>query len=190
VQVDESVALNIASLRRRLLAGLIDLAVFLPVGAGAAVAVYKLLRSSARPSLPFARHWRAATDAAGLPIAVAFRNSPSPGARALGLQYVDARSGGPVSVRGAVVRYLVALAGRKLMVALAGRRPISRSVGPRHESLDRGGPITESTDTRGSRSCTTALLVWIAIELPTLRSPLDQSLAEKVPGIAVIHVEG
>jgi hypothetical protein len=45
-----------------------------------------------------------ALEAASLPLEIRLRNWRSPGMRALGLRRADARTGGPVSVRRALVR--------------------------------------------------------------------------------------
>jgi uncharacterized RDD family membrane protein YckC len=115
---------EIASLRRRALASLIDAAVFLPpatlaVGGGAWLYMTYLRGRSGdedrqfdfAEQAPFSRiaepRWRLALWAVSAPIEIRLRNWRSPGARAMGLRRVDVRTGGPVSIRSAFIRNAV-----------------------------------------------------------------------------------
>ena len=126
--------LEVAPLWRRVVARLLDAAAFLipvlPVGAGVAW-LYDRYRSRRAtgdkasdpfdaPEFPFFRRVGESTTlrlgfvAASLPVDVAIRNWRSPGDRAMGLRRVEARTGGPVSVRSALIRVGVQTASREL----------------------------------------------------------------------------
>ena len=126
--------LEIAPLRRRVMARVIDAAAFLIplllVGvAGAGLYhLYRRRRAAGdeasdpfdAPELPLVRRvgestaWRLGFVAALLPVELAIRNWRTPGDRAMGLRRVDVRTGGPVSVRSTLVRVGVHTASREL----------------------------------------------------------------------------
>ena len=126
--------LEIAPLRRRLMARLIDTAAFLIplllVGvAGAGLYhLYRRRRAAGdeasdpfdAPELPLVRRvgeptaWRLGLVAASVPVEVAIRNWRTPGDRAMGIRRVDARTGGPVSVQSALIKKAVQTASQEL----------------------------------------------------------------------------
>lgn len=126
--------LEIAPLRRRSVARAIDVVVFVvpAVLAGAAVSglyvAYRRWRGGEDDN-EFALHehefpvfrrlgqspaWRVGFRVAWVPIEVRMRNRRSPGDRAMGIRRVDARTGGPVSVRSVLVSEAVRTAWSEL----------------------------------------------------------------------------
>lgn len=214
MSVDGPGALEIASLRRRGLASLVDLGVFLPPCAIAGVAGFKLYlatgerdhASSSRAMRVWqSRRWQLALWAATVPIDVRLRNSRGPGARALGLRRVDARTAGPVSVRSAVIHSVVERALRELN-GLA-TRPLEQRAAERKElvraklaELHRTHPDEDDEARRlattdlfkiysigpGS-SCSRALPGLAARYLPALWSARNQTLLDRVAGIVVVR---
>ena len=142
--------LEIASMRRRALAALIDAAVFLPpvalVGGGGVwlyIAYLRRRSGEEEAEFDFAEHapfrriaeprWRAGLWAATAPLDIALRNWRSPGARAMGLRRVDARTGDPVSVRGAAIHNVVQTASGELNRWV--QRPFSKRFAERQRAL-------------------------------------------------------
>jgi hypothetical protein len=130
MQVDESVALNIASVPRRLLASALNACVVLPpviaTGAGGALVYVKLFRrererehdplkpesSSALVQRPA---FRVGTSIVSCAVEVRMRNWRGPGQRLLGLRRVDARTGDPVTVGQALLHFAVTTAWSELI---------------------------------------------------------------------------
>lgn len=166
-----------ASLRRRLAAkGLDAVVVVIPmIGIVAGVAALypayaeRLERSPRLPrwsELP--RTWLVGLWLVSSAEAVRGRNSRMLGARVMGLRRADARTGGPVSIRSALIHTLVTTAlgqlTRRILSLVAGERPLS------------------------SRSaCGRALLVPLVLEAPALWPPLHQSLPDRLAGIIVVE---
>lgn len=142
--------LEIASLQRRFVASLTDAGVFLfPVAlaAGGGMRLYMayLRRRSGEEGYeldfmeraPFRRlaepRWQVMMWVATAPLEIALRNWRSPGARAMGLRRVDARTGGPVSVRSVVTHKAVETAARELNRRV--ERPFQRRFTERSEAM-------------------------------------------------------
>ena len=196
--------LEIASLRRRGLALLIDLGVIVPPLAIAGVAAAKLYKAL-RGRDPFASgptvgSWRRqlAFVAASAPIEVALRNRRRPGARVLGLRRVDARTGGPVSVRSAVIHTAVEAAWSVLNRRV--RRPFTERVRAAHAELDEmrrshGGELEprqrmdvyKRHGVRPASSLGRTLLDMAPPYLAALWSPRNQTLPDRVAGIVVVR---
>ena len=205
--------LKIAPLWRRALAVLIDLFVFVApiVGVAAAVGVlYARWRpeKDAQPhrprSLRLTRAWRIALAIGFAPLEVRGRHSRSPGWRVMGLRYADARTGGPVSVRSAIVRHAIRTVWSEVTSQLlepwkaraqqrrdatfaeadAARRAHPEDPQARQQAMadafaHGGAPV--------ARGCAVQLLVTAAIDLPALWSPRHQTLPERIAGVVVVR---
>jgi hypothetical protein len=165
--------LKVASLRRRAAAGAIDAIVLgipvLGISIGGAALYSAYLRRSGRELDP--ARMRDALRLAG-PIvsaaaAVPTRNSRSPGSRIMGLHRVDGRTGGPVSVRSALIR--------------AGF-----SAGVRHLSSRRQPRVSDERPA-SLQACGRAVLILVALEGPALLPPRHQSLPDWLAGIVVVE---
>lgn len=213
--------LEIASLRRRTLGRLIDACAFgiptlLAGGAGAGVYfAYRRWRGGEDDAefafgehgfTPFRRWaqtpgWNVAFRFGSVPIDVRMRNSRSAGDRVMGLRRVDARTGGPVSVRSAVIKTTVEAAAaelnrlaqrpfeerRRVVVAEANearryhegdREAQQRAMAEvlkRHRLRPWGG------------ACSRGLLGVVPLQLPALWSRRNQSLPEWIAGIVVVR---
>ena len=212
--------LEIASLRRRFAASLIDAGVFLlPMaleGGGAAWLYMAYLRrrdgeEDSEPDFaeraPFGRlaepRWQVMMWVATAPLEIALRNWRSPGARAMGLRRVDARTGGPVSVRSAVTRKAVETAARELNRRVD--RPFQRRFTERVEAMqaemrearraqagDRdareraAAEVLRRHHVRPWGPCGRGLLGLVPRYLPALWSPRNQTLTDRVAGILVV----
>ncbi|MBV9606052.1 MAG: RDD family protein [Solirubrobacterales bacterium] len=171
--------LRIAPLRRRAVAAAIDVLVCLPPVAGVVgLGVYLAYRFRGRdeegdmPRLPDpSRRWQVLLSLATIASAVRWRNTRGVGARVMGLRRVDVRTGGPVSVRSALIRATFGV----------GVRRFSSRWRPRAVAHD------AATGTSGS--CGRALLLLVALEAPALWPPLHQDIADRLAGIVVIVEE-
>ena len=202
--------LELASLPRRGLASVIDVAVFLPVLGGAGVAGVKLYSAFAGKDPSWfgpavqSRRWGLALEGASVPIEVWLRNSRSPGARALGLRRVDARTGGPISVRSVLVRTAFQTVSREL------RRPVNR---PFERRLAERGELVEAelaevrrihaNDAKARARASLdvykrhgfgpaapivrALVKVLPLYLPAVWSPRNQTLPERAAGIVTVR---
>lgn len=212
---------EIASLRRRSLASLIDTVVLLlPIALAAGGGVWLYMSYLRRRSdeddsqfdfaerLPF-RHlgeprWRFAMWGAGLAIEIGLRNWRSPGARAMGLRRVDARAGGPVTVRGVLMRNAVDTASSELNRWV--QRPFQERVAERQRALraelmevrraqgdDDEAELRARVNEAQRRhnlspwgSCGRGLLGLLPKYLPALWSARNQTLPDQVAGIIVV----
>ncbi|HTU87449.1 MAG TPA: RDD family protein [Solirubrobacteraceae bacterium] len=205
--------LTIAPLRRRLAAGVIDTVVVgVPTLAvtGGATAVYLWLgRRRGRDldslgPLKVSPRWNPVIRAVAAGAAVPSRNWRSPGYRRLGLRRVDVRTGGPLSVRNALVRDLVIGASAQLRSALIkpwraryeGRVEALQSEMERVRRTHPNDPAAqqeamreavERHDVSPARSCAPALVGVALMQAPALWSPLNQTLAERLAGIVVVQ---
>ena len=219
VPVDGPGGLEIASLRRRALASAIDAAVFMVPAAivgGGGVWLYMtyLGRRSGEADpefdfaerLPFHRlaepRWRLVVWAVSAPIEVGLRNWRSPGARAMGLRRVDARTGGPVSVRSAVMRNAVNTASGELSRWV--RRPSMKRFAERRDALEAElkevrrtysddearrramKEISERRKLRVWKTCGWGLLGLAPRYVPVLWSPRNQTPVDRVTGTIVV----
>ena len=205
--------LKVASLPRRLAAGAIDaVAVLLPVlavsGAGAWLYIsYERRRGRMQddmPSFRLDRRWGVAIAVVAVPFEVRARNWRGPGYRALGLRRVDAHTGGPVSVRGALIHLAVTNAWSTSTRLLL--RPADKRDGQRRNAMDAevkaarhahaGDPdavqqaVTEvyrRHRLNPMRSCLPAVASSVLLRLPALWSPLNQTLPERLAGTVVVE---
>jgi uncharacterized RDD family membrane protein YckC len=221
VRVDGPDGLRIASLRRRALASLIDTVVLLlPVMVVAGGGVWLYMTYVGRRSdeedrpldfaerLPFRRlgepRGRLAMWAVSAPIEIGLRNWRSPGARAMGLRRVDVRTGGPVSVRSAVMRNAVDTASSELNRWL--QRPFNERFAERQRALqtdlselrqaypdDDEGELRARTrevyrrhNLRPWEGCVRGLFGVVPKYLPALWSARNQTLPERAAGIIVV----
>ena len=207
---------------------MLDAAVFLipllPVGAGVAWLYdwYHRRRATGdeasdpfdAPELPFVRRagesaaWRLGFGAALLPVEVAIRNWRTPGDRAMGLRRVDARTGGPVSVRSTLMRVGVQTASRELSRRV--QRPLQQRSSERARGLkaelkeareirtgDREAQkramaeVLKRSQVRPSASCIRgmlgAMIGNVPLQLPALWSERNQTLPERIAGIVTVR---
>jgi uncharacterized RDD family membrane protein YckC len=134
------------------------------------------------------------------------RNWRGPGARMLGLRRVDARTGGPVTLRSAIVREIVTTAwnviGNWLFAPVRARADARRhAIAPEIEQLRRThGDDQEALNIAMARlyeehklnpfaGCIWALprmAFSLAQELPAIWSPRNQGLADRLAGTEVV----
>jgi hypothetical protein len=212
---------DIASLRRRTLGRLIDAGVVgIPTllagaaGAGVYFAYRRWRGGGDEAEFPFGEHgftpfrrlaqssgWSVAFRFGSVPIDVRMRNSRSPGDRAMGLRRVDARTGGPVSVRSAVIQTTVEAAAAELN--RLAQRPFEErrrvvlaevSEARRYHEGDREAQhraMAEVLKRYRHRpwggACSRGLLGVIPLQLPALWSRRNQSLPEWIAGIVVVR---
>jgi uncharacterized RDD family membrane protein YckC len=223
VTVDGPGGQEIASLQRRALASAIDgVVLVLPAAlvAGGGVWLYMTYRDRRSGDedprfdfaerLPFRRlaepRWRLAVWAVSAPIEVGLRNWRSPGARAMGLRRVDARTGGPVSVRSAVIRNAINTASGELSRWV--RRPSMKRFAERRDALaaelkevrrtysdedDRRRAMKEISERRKLRpwkTCGWGLLGLAPRYVPALWSVRNQTALDRVTGIVVVVERG
>jgi uncharacterized RDD family membrane protein YckC len=109
----------------------------------------------------------AAMELASVPVNIRLRNAQSPGMRMMHLHRADTRTGGPVTVRGVLIRQLFTWAWGR------GARRIWR---PRWER--------DQTAT----ACCVTLIVSLAIQkVPILFTPRRQDLSDWVAGVVVLR---
>ena len=194
------------------MASLIDLSVFVPPLVLAVVAGFKLYEAfggdmgdgfSYRRAMQSQRFQLASVAASAL-LGVAFRNSRSPGARALGLRRADARTGGPVSVRSALVHVAVEAASgqmnrrtlRPFRQRAEGRLKIVnaelaelRRIHAGDDDALRHAMRDLSKRHRGMSACACgrALLGNVLLYLPALWFDRNQTLPDWIAGIVVVR---
>jgi uncharacterized RDD family membrane protein YckC len=209
--------LKIASLRRRALAGLVDVGAFLAVVGivGAAWATIGPLRRLAEtrlraledkpadwsgPAFIHDRRVRGGLQMLSVVLAIVGRNWRGPGARTAGIRRVDERTGGPVSVRSAFVRYGIVTAGQWLRKGLL--KPLNERVDLRRRALEpqlrelrekyAANPEAMGKEMAGLHelSCLPSLGAMLVTSLagavPTLLSPRNQSIADTLAGTIVV----
>lgn len=217
----------VASLPRRVLAGLIDAILFIGATAAAVTGavllakVVPLERLSRRrrirrigslgPALSTPRG-RLGVNAISLMLGVKYRNSRGPGSRLLGLRLVELASGESVGVRASLVRNCVWICHRELANWIF--RPVPRAnkarmseFGAAQRALQAELEALRARHANDPEACQRAMLeayrkrdvkplyacVWIlprvlapyVTDLPTLRRPLRQSLADCLAGTTV-----
>ena len=202
-------AAEIASLRRRWLASLIDGgAVVAPVVLATGGGVWLYMRYD-RQFAAFrrfgeSRQWAFALQAASLPIEIRLRNWRSPGMRAMGIHRADARNGGPVTVRSVVVREAVVTTWRE--VVRRALRPSEERFRERRRLIEedleeirrrhaddrdaRDRAMQEVLKRYGVRPWATlsrGLLGFLPPYLPALWSERNQSLPDRLAGIIVVR---
>jgi hypothetical protein len=224
VSVAGPAGLEIAPLRRRSAARTIDAVVFLVpaalVGAGVAwlYPAYRRWRGGGdvdplafdEYQLPvFGRlgqslAWRVGFRVAWVPIEIRIRNWRSPGDRAMGLRRVDARSGGPVTVRSAAIQKAVQAAASELNRLV--QRPSQRRFEERRRLVK--AELSEAREyhegdaeaqkramfevakrygLRPWSSCGRGLLGSAPLYLPALWSARNQTIADRIAGIFTVR---
>ena len=200
--------LTVAPVPRRLAAGAIDAAViFLPVlavSAGAAALHARRRRRAGEdpepcPAFTVPGRWQTVFGVGGEVVQLAALNQRGPGYRALGLRRADVRTGGPVSLRGALIYGAVMVAFRRL--TQLGSRPFKRRIEAaradfkavqrahpddpkaRHEALRE---VYSRHRVNPATACAPALVGAVVTQAPALWSPLNQTLAERLAGIVVV----
>jgi hypothetical protein len=180
-----------ARLRERVLAGLIDSGSAVGLLGGGAVAALEAWRPHALERLRgltrAAERWgewmnspggQRANSAVSVLWTVGMRNSRTPGMRVMHVRRVDARTGGPVTLRSAVRRAAFQQAWS------AGARRVTR---PR---FDRWKARAEATDSGEGRAldpgcCGAVLALWTLQELPVALTSRRQNLFDWVAGTMV-----
>lgn len=221
--------LGIASLQRRLAASLIDGAVFVSaigafVIAGVSVTLYtrswRARRrgggrrranrgarvASAMREPGWSATWRRVFWVLTLLAAVGGRNWRGPGARLLRIRRVDARTGGPIGIRSALIGFLVTAAWRELNSRFYRLEPEEeedrqarlQALKPELDKLRDSDPAADPDARRqfeemaraNTRNClgTVArrLPGHFALELPALWSPRHQSISDRLAGIVTV----
>jgi hypothetical protein len=204
--------LEIASLRRRGVASVIDLGVFVPplVLAGlAGFGLYEAFGGDERDGSSYRRalqsqRFQLASVAVSALLGVALRNSRSPGARVLGLRRADARTGGPVSVRSALghvavdtasgrmnrraLRPLRQRAEERLKVIEAELAELRRIHAGDDEALRRAMfDLSKRHRATSAGACGRVLLGVVPLYLPALWSARNQTLPDRIAGIIVVR---
>jgi 60Kd inner membrane protein/RDD family len=205
--------LTVASRRHRVAAGLIDAAVFGPpivavsIGAGWLYVWYR--RGNGRDlgqggPVPLSTRWNLVIWGASAAVRVSIRNWRSPGDRALGLRRVDVRTGGPLSVRNALVEQSVVIASgqlrrrlmkpwltrsqRRLEALLPEMKQIQREFADDREAREQAlKAFYKRNHVNPAASCAPSLLGAILMYAPGLWSPLNQTLPERLGGIVVVQ---
>ncbi len=196
--------------RVRLLAGGVDLALVLAVTGMIVAPVLKWTKDplTERVQRVFTkmmttRRVRAFAWAVRL-VSLPARNRRSPGKALVGIRTVDARSGGPVSLRSAVVGQLVELAYEQLVRRV--RAPTRRRYERRRVDAERRVQeirATHAGDSEAIQAATaqvyrdngvnclasfaTSLPVILVMPLTALLSPRRQTVADRLAGIVVVR---
>jgi uncharacterized RDD family membrane protein YckC len=209
---------ELASLRRRACAGGVDATCLLGgvvVTVGGMLAWDKLRDTSHGAGLESALkrwagaaelpRWRRARWALGLGTAVAERNWRSPGMRLMGIHRADARTGGPVTVRSALIRHLVGsgisrLVSRRLLTPRLERQQAElQGLQADVDAARRQHPDDPHAQQRaimevyqgsgvGLRSCCWIPVVFAVInDLIILFTPRHQSPADWAAGVVVVR---
>jgi hypothetical protein len=205
--------LRIAPLRDRLLAGLVDACVFLPLIGLAIWAGYRLWRRFGKTPWAGAddeggreaklQRWRWAITAAGAGAQVLQRNRRSPGDRLLGIRVADVRTGAPVSVRSVLVgqavstaeSWLIRRAVRPLKQRSDARmKPVNeavREIRRRHGDDEEAAAQAikdyyEANDINALSSCLPHVAAGLAPSLPIFLSPRRQTLADWAAGRVMV----
>lgn len=207
--------LDAASVGRRLAALVIDLVVVGVPFIGGSLAfgwLYLRLRGSDdellddEPIPAWLRSRRAQLILSSVSVSyeIASRNRRAAGYRALGLRRVDARTGGPVSARSAVIRSTFTHAWTRFARGLTGRDEQLDSeqraaVRAEAEEARRRHPDDPDAATRAAaevyrrhgvvraRSCASLVASALLLYVPAIWSPLNQTLPDRLAGIVVVR---
>jgi hypothetical protein len=191
---------DVATIPRRAVAGTVD-GVLLVLGWGGGVAAIVWRRSSGEWSPPDRR----AVIALGWAMrggALLLRNRRTPGQRLLGIRRVDARAGGPVSLRAAIVKQLWDLGYQRLwrpLTSRASRPQAERNAEARRraeESRTAHPGTTQQIEEEAvtihwtGGGCVTPLLAGIVagwvMPLTALGSPRRQTIADRMSGTVFV----
>jgi len=207
--------LRVAPIHRRLLASLIDAALALLAGILAIGAYTGIAAMLGRKDAPGIRSLAKMTNSKRVSIAlrvcmfllsVLLTGRRGPGSRVVGIRLVDARTGGPVSLRQAtlrvgarrgwelLVRRLTARLGKAERLEQPDLRSKIEELKCEHED-DRYAfeqamkEMYRENQVRPYRACLPALIqlpLGVAIEVPALWTPLHQGLPDKLAETIVI----
>jgi hypothetical protein len=206
---------GLASPGRRVCAALIDGTCLLggfAAASGAAVVWAKQRDGSTSQALTdamerwtaFAKTRRRAGPILSVASAVGLRNWRSPGMRLTGIHREDVRSGGPVTVRGALTRELAGQAHRRVVKVLIGPRlerhqARVQAIQPKVDAARREHPDDTAAEQRAIRQayrdagvnpagyCGAPLVALSAEWLVMLSSPRHQSVVDWVAGIVMVR---
>lgn len=199
--------IELASPGRRMAAGLVNVAQILFLGA---------LAIAIGANLPLVRRWRDSDSSRPMPAKpsramrlvtgastaadVAYRNQRSLGARLLGIRRVDATTGGPISVRSAVVHRLVTdlawrvmqIPSRRSQLQLREIAPILREIQQRHAgnpeaSAREIAEVYRTHDVNPFGSCWLTFVGPLLMQLPAFFSRNRQTLPDRLAGIVVVR---
>lgn len=209
---------KIAPVSARLLAGAVDAVTVLPVvlGAGGCALYFvtrrrRRARGGAGDDADEIERWLSKPQVEwgvrvfGLVSEVAMRNSRGPGARIVGIRRADARTGGPVTVRSALIHYAVghgsgAAVKQLTSAATKGQSARIKAIQPELREVQRahaGDPEAAQQATmklyRDHRinplnSCGFLLAQLIVMNAPALFTERSQTLADRIAGIVVVEV--
>ena len=216
--------LPVAPVWRRLAVGLINLTVAIVALAGASFGGYKLRRFLGPALGPLTRRLEARGQAldfesskgsfslrtrmlievVGLTLEVDWRNRRSLGSRAMRIRRADALTGGPVTLRSALIRHWAqqaTSAGLRPLAKRASKRSTERmqALQPQLKELQRAHADDEAVQQHALtsfyrehkvnplRSCAPTLLTLLAPSLAVLFSPRRQSLPDRVAGIVWVQ---
>jgi RDD family len=202
--------LEIAPVRRRAAAACIDMTLLgvpiVAVSAGVALLYHRRRGDDLEPArFAIPPHWDVAVRGGTAAAGIAMRNWRSPGCKLLGLRRVDRHTGGPVSVRSALVQSAVTLVlhqvNRELLRPwrLGSQRRLA-AVQAEVDEFRRAHPDDTDDDAlqkamqeirkrhklSAGRSCGPPVLAGAAIQATMLASPLNQSPTERLAGVLVI----
>lgn len=218
--------LRVAPVWRRLVAVLINLTVTIVPLAGVGFGAYKLRRFLGPRLRPLTRRleaWGAAhgsesgtgklslrtrmlIEVVGLTLELDSRNRSSLGARTMRIQRADARTGGPVTVRGALIRNWAGRAtsaGLRPLAKRASKRSTERlqALQPQLKELQRAHADDQAGKQQALMSfykehnvnplgaCVPTLLTLVAPSLAVLFSPRRQSLPDRLAGIVWVDAD-
>jgi uncharacterized RDD family membrane protein YckC len=218
--------LGVAPAWRRIVAGLINLTAFIVPLAVTGFGGYKLRRFLGPPLRPLTRRvegWRDAHDfesdtgkfslrtrmlgeVVGLTLELDSRNRRSLGARAMRIRRVDALTGGPVTIRSALIRnwaQRATSAGLRPLAKRASKRSAERmqALQPQLKELQRAHADDEAAQQQALMrfyqehnvnpfgSCAPTLLTLLAPSLAVLFSPRRQSLPDRLAGIVWVTAD-
>ena len=183
---------SFASLRRRFAAWAIDAGIVVISLGVAGVVTFRWLTGTAErrapderedePGLPrvadWFRRWGPTLTVFSFVTEVLGRNGRGPGAHLLGLRRVDARTGGPVTVRSALIGSSVRVVTTPLQVAA-----VTAVQNRRQERTRTAEPGPQFSTSAG---CLAPLTVTVAPHLPALLAPGHRSLSDRAAGIVVV----
>jgi len=184
--------LPVAPIRRRLLASLIDLALALVAGILAIGAVTGVIAMRGRKDAPGVSSLTKLTSSKRVSNAlrvftfvlnVLLTGRRGPGSRIVGIRLVDARTGGPLSLRQATLRAGSRQGWLFLVRRLTAR--LGKAEQFKHRDLQ---SMYKENQVRPYVSCLPALAqlpLGLAIEAPALWTPLQQGLPDKLAGMII-----
>ena len=199
--------MQVAPLPRRLGALAIDVAAALLTIAAVVAGVIAAVKVRPRPPADpdrFVRFWSGPwIKGLGLVSIVGCRNLRTPGQRVMGLRRVDARTGGPVTMRSAIIREQSTTMMRALITAATEpmrerEQARLRTLMPQLTEMQRAHPDNPEARERAATalyaehqinplsSCLPVLLAAVIPALPALWTRRRQTPAERLAGVVVV----